>query len=498
MSNGHDQGLLENVFPSNWSDPQPAQRYNLVVLGGGTAGLVSAAGAAGLGAKVALVESHSLGGDCLNAGCVPSKALLRTSRAIGELRRAGELGIELNPAWRVDFPGVMERMRRIRAEISVHDSARRLADLGVDVFLGKGRFTGSNSLEVNGKTLNFARAVIATGSSPGSLPFPGLEETGYLTNLSVFDLTKLPPRLAVLGTGPIGCEISQAFARFGSRVTMIGRSESIMTREDPDAALLVQNSLFADGVNLRLNTGVAKVEHVASEKVLHLIGGQGDAFLPVDEILVGAGRKPVVQGLGLDEAGVEFDPKKGVIVDDQLRTSNHHIFSAGDCCLKHKFTHTADAAARIVIQNALFAGSAKLSSLVIPWCTYTQPEVAHVGMYPQDAQQAGIELDTYRVELSDVDRAITDSETQGFLKLYTQKGSDEIMGATLVATHAGDMISQITTAMVGKVGLKTLANVIHPYPTCAEAIKKAADAFNRTRLTPRAQKWLGRWLAWRR
>ncbi len=498
MSPGNERRLVDNVFPAGWSDPEPAGRYNLVVLGGGTAGLVAAAGAAGLGARVALVEEKRLGGDCLNAGCVPSKALLRSARAVGELRRAGELGIRLTGGWEVDFPAVMERMRRIRADISSHDSATRLAGLGVDVFLGRGRFSGPETLAVSGRELRFARAVIATGSTPGSLPFPGLEQAGYLTNLTVFDLTGLPARLAVLGTGPIGCELAQAFARFGSQVTMVGRSERIMTREDPDAARLLQEALAADGVELRLSTGVARVEAAGGEKRLILSSDAGEEPLVVDEILVGAGRRPVVEGLGLAKAGVEFDPRRGVLVDDHLRTSNQRIFAAGDCCLKRKFTHTADAAARIVIQNALFAGSAKQSRLVIPWCTYTDPEVAHVGMYPEEAAGAGMEVDTFRIEMSEVDRALTDGEPGGFLKVHVKKGSDEILGATLVSAHAGETISEISAAMAGGMGLKALAGVIHPYPTQAEAIKKAADAYNRTRLTPRARRWMGRWLAWRR
>lgn len=498
MSDNHDQRLRDNVAPPGWRNPAPAGRYNLVVLGGGTAGLVAAAGAAGLGARVALVEAGRLGGDCLNAGCVPSKALLRGARAVGELRRAQGLGIRPAGGWEVDFGAVMERMRRLRADISGHDSAARLAGLGVDVFLGRGRFSGPESLAVDGLELRFARAVIASGSTPASLPFPGLEEAGYLTNLSVFDLTALPARLAVLGTGPIGCELAQAFARFGSRVTMVGRSGRIMTKEDPDAARVVERALAADGVDLRLNTGVARVEAAGGEKRLILTTDAGEDALAVDEILVGAGRRPVVEGLGLKQAGVEFDPKRGVLVDDHLRTSNPRIYAAGDCCLARKFTHSADASARLVLRNALFAGSAKLSGLVIPWCTYTEPEVAHVGLYPHEAEKQGTPVETFRVELSEVDRAVIDGESEGFLKVHVKKGGDRILGATMVSAHAGETIGQITIAMAGGLGLGALSELIQPYPTQAEAIKKAADAYSRTRLTPRVKRWMERWLAWRR
>jgi pyruvate/2-oxoglutarate dehydrogenase complex dihydrolipoamide dehydrogenase (E3) component len=493
----HDQDLLANVNPPDWTNPTPQGRYNLVVLGAGTAGLVCAAGAAGLGAKVALIEDSFLGGDCLNLGCVPSKALLRSARAVGEIARAAELGVMVPEGARVDFPAVMERMRGIRAQISAHDSAARFRDLGVDVYLGRGRFSGPGTIEVTGQTLEFAKAVVATGSGPGGLPFADLKEAGYLTNETIFDLNELPESLAVLGTGPIGCELAQAMCRFGSRVIMVGRSGQIMTKEDPDAAELVAQAMRTDGVDLRLNTGVNRVALEDGRKVLYLTADGKEERIEVAEILVGAGRHPRVQGLGLEDAGIQFDPKRGVKVDDHLRTTNKNVFAAGDVCLAYKFTHTADATARIVIQNALFAGSAKLSHLTIPWCTYTDPEVAHVGLYPKDIEAQGKEPQTFQVDFNDLDRAIADS-AEGFVKIHVEQGKDAILGATIVAPHAGEMISEISVAMAGGVGLKTLASVIHPYPTQAEAIKRAGDAYNRTRLTPTVQKWMQRWLAWRR
>lgn len=489
---------IELTHPEGWTNPQPAEKYNLVVLGAGTAGLVCAAGAAGLGAKVALVERRLLGGDCLGVGCVPSKCLIGSANAAGAVTAAGELGVKVPPGVEVDFGAVMQRMRAIRARIAAHDSVQRFAGLGVDVFLGQGRFTGPDSLEVDGAELRFARAVIATGSRPGGLPFKGLAEAGYLTNESIFNLTELPGRLAVLGTGPIGCELAQAFARFGSRVTMIGRS-GLMSREDPEAAEVVGAAMRADGVDLRLATGVDRVEMAEGEKRLHLRNPGGEPeVLAVDAILVGAGRIPVTEGLGLEAAGVEFGPKAGVVVDDHLRTSNRRIFAAGDVCSRFKFTHAADAAARLVIQNALFAGRAKVSALNIPWCTYTNPELAQVGLSQKEAADQGVAVDVFRVELSEVDRAVTDGREQGFVKVLAHHGTDKIAGATMVADHAGDMISEVAVAMAGGVGLKTLATVIHPYPTQAEAIRKAADAYNRSRLTPRAKKFLSGWLALRR
>ncbi|MEX1096133.1 MAG: mercuric reductase [Planctomycetales bacterium] len=493
----HNRRLVEHVHPPAWENPRPNGRYNLVVIGGGTAGLVTAAGAAGLGAKVALVERKLLGGDCLNVGCVPSKALIRSARAVADVRDAGEFGVRVPPGTTVDFPAVMERMRRIRSGISPHDSAARFRDLGVDVFLGDAKFTGGDTVEVGGQTLRFARACVATGARAAAPPIPGLKETGYLTNETVFSLTELPRRLAVIGAGPIGCELAQAFARFGSEVFLIEAMHGIMPNEDPDAAEIVKQSLFRDGVRLMCCGKNLQVARTEGGKRL-TVDSHGEHYdLTVDEILVGAGRAPNVDGLGLEAAGVRFD-KTGVKVDDFLRTANRRIYAAGDVCSKYKFTHAADAMARIVIQNALFFGRKRAGALVIPWCTYTDPEVAHVGLYPHEAEAQGIPLDTFAVELSQVDRAILDGEQNGFLKIHVRKGKDTILGATLVARHAGEMISEITLAMVAGAGLGAISSTIHPYPTQAEAIKKAGDAYGRTRLTPRIKHLFETLLRWRR
>jgi pyruvate/2-oxoglutarate dehydrogenase complex dihydrolipoamide dehydrogenase (E3) component len=491
----YNDRLVANVHPPDWVNPEPAPHYNLVVVGGGTAGLVTAAGAAGLGAKVALVERHLMGGDCLNVGCVPSKALLRAARAAAQVRDARRFGVVVPEGVRVDFAAVMERVRRLRAEIAPHDSAERFRSLGIDVFLGNGRFTAADTLMVGDRTLRFRRAVICTGGRAALPPIPGLSEAGALTNETVFSLTELPPRLAVIGAGPIGCELAQAFARIGSRVTLLEVLPQILSKEDRDAATIVKAALLRDGIEILTAVKIVAVEQRGTEKALRL---EGRPDVVVDAILVGAGRVPNVEGMGLEAAGVTYDPKKGVHVDDQLRTSSPHIYAAGDVCSRFQFTHMADALARIVIQNALFLGRKKASALTIPWCTYTDPEIAHVGLYEQEATERGIPTKTFVQELRDVDRAILDGETDGFVKVLVRAGSDRTLGATIVAAHAGDLISELTLAMVGKLGLGTIASTIHPYPTQGEAIKKIGDAYNRTRLTRLVKGLFEKWLAWQR
>ncbi len=493
----HNKQLQANVHPIDWRNPSPTGRYNLVVIGAGPAGLVTAAGAAGLGAKVALIERGLMGGDCLNVGCVPSKALISAARLAAAVREASQFGIHADPST-VDFAQVMRRMRRLRASISPHDSAQRFRELGVDVYFGQGTFTGSNTVEVGGQTLAFKKAIIATGARAAELPISGLKEVGYLTNESLFSLTELPRRLLVIGGGPIGSEMAQAFARFGAQVTQIEMGPHILGREETDAALIVQASMRRDGVHFVLNAKVIRVEREGSDKVL-VVDQQGEEKRIVgDEILVGIGRTPNLDGLGLESVGVKSHPQRGIEVNDHLRTTNPNIFAAGDACSQYKFTHAADFLARIVIQNALFMGRSKASALLIPWCTYTSPEIAHVGIFPGQAAQDGIELSSYTQPLAGVDRAILDSETEGFVRVHCAKGSDKILGATIVASHAGDMIGEIVMAMKHRIGLKKIASVIHPYPTRAEAIRKLGDQYNRTRLTPIVKSLFNAWLRWNR
>jgi pyruvate/2-oxoglutarate dehydrogenase complex dihydrolipoamide dehydrogenase (E3) component len=496
----YNQELVANVRPGDWINPEPAPVYNLVVIGAGTAGLVTAAGAAGLGAKVALVERHLMGGDCLNYGCVPSKAMIRSARLFAELRRAGTLGIKVPDGMEVDFPEVMARMRRLRAGISRHDSARRFRDLGVDVFLGQARFTGRHTVEVDGQTLRFKKAVIATGGRAVRPEIPGLAEAGYLTNESVFSLTSRPARLLVMGGGPIGCEFAQAMGRLGCQVTLLHKYDRLMNREDPDVSKIVQKIFLREGITLIYNAKPTRVVRTGTGKAVHYEDDEQVGVIEVDEILLGAGRAPNVEGLNLTAAGVSYEGGKGrgVFVNDRLQTSNPNIYAAGDICLPYQFTHLADASARIVIQNALFFGGRKLSRLTIPWCTYTDPEVAHVGLSEQEAQKRQIAYQVFKKPLKEVDRAVIDGEEEGFVKILVKAGTDKILGATIVASHAGEMISEVTCAMAGKVGLGALAAVIHPYPTQAEAIRATGDLYNRTRLTPFVKNLFTRYLAWRR
>jgi pyruvate/2-oxoglutarate dehydrogenase complex dihydrolipoamide dehydrogenase (E3) component len=491
--------LVANVHPADWQNPEPASRYNLVVIGAGTAGLVTAAGAAGLGAKVALVERNLLGGDCLNVGCVPSKCVIRSSRVLGDLALGSELGVHVPAGVEADFPAVMERMRRLRARLSHHDSAHRFHhQLGVDVFLGEGRFTGPDAVEVGGKTLRFKKAVIATGARPVHPPIPGLAEAGFLTNETVFSLTERPQRLAVIGGGPIGCELAQAFRRLGCEVTIVEMEPQFLLREDPDAAAILFSALRREGLNVRLNTTLKRVTTSGKEKQLQVESAGQQDVLVVEAILIGVGRAPNVDRLNLEAVGVAYDKKKGVLVNDRLQTTNSRIYAAGDICLDYKFTHAADAAARVVIQNALFCGRKKLSTLTIPRCTYTDPEIAHVGLSEREAEQQGIGIRTFFTPMQEVDRAIADGEEEGFVKIHVKQNTDQILGATIVARHAGEMINEITLAMTARIGLGRLSSVIHPYPTQAEAIRKAADAYNRTRLTPLVKKLFNSWLAWTR
>ncbi|HUF77948.1 MAG TPA: mercuric reductase, partial [Thermoanaerobaculia bacterium] len=412
--------LVANVHPPDWPNPEPADRYHLVVVGAGTAGLVTAAGAAGLGARVALVERHLMGGDCLNVGCVPSKAVIRAARAWHEARSAARRFGGPYAVGDGDFAAAMARMRRIRAAISQHDSAARFAGLGIDLFLGEGRFVASDALEVGGAVLRFQKAVVATGGRPAVPPIEGLEEAGYLTNETIFELTELPRRLAVVGAGPIGCELAQTFARFGAEVTVLDQMPRILPREDGDAAEVVQRRMGRDGVRFELGVSVRAVERRDGAAVVRFERGdqaEEAGEVACDRVLLAVGRSPNVEGLGLEAAGIEYS-KKGVRVDERLRTSNPRVFAAGDVASELQFTHVADALARIAIQNALFHGRAKASELVIPWCTYTSPEVAHVGLYARDAEAEGRAVDTLTVPLAEVDRARLDGEEEGFLRVH--------------------------------------------------------------------------------
>ena len=477
----HDRLLLERVRPPDWINPAPAKRYNLVVVGGGTAGLVSAAGAAGLGARVALVERGLLGGDCLNTGCVPSKALLASARTAAP-----------------DFAAAMDRMRRIRAELADHDSAPRFRELGVDVFLGEARFVTPDAVEVEGARLRFARAVIATGARPAVPSIPGLAEAGYLTSETVFDLTAPPARLAILGGGPIGCELAQAFARFGSRVVIVEREERLLPAEDPDVSEVIRDALSADGVELALGAMLVRVERTPSGIRLALDEPAGRRSVETDAILVAAGRSPDVAGLGLEAAGVELDVRGTIRTDDRLRTTNPRIYAAGDVVGGRQFTHLADAHARIVLRNALFPGSAKVSALTVPECTFTDPEVARVGHTLASAAAAGLRPRAFVQPFDAVDRARLEGEEHGFARVLVEEGGDAIVAATIVGRHAGELIAIVALAMESGAGLADLAGIVWPYPTRAQVLGAIADQYQRSRIGPRARGILARWMAWRR
>jgi len=498
-ASANNQALLDNVHPADWTNPQPAPCYNLVVLGGGPAGLVTAAGAAGLGARVALVEKNLLGGDCLNLGCVPSKCLIRSGRALHDARRTDLFGALNTNDSQADFSRVMARLQKVRAGLSDHDSARRFSEeLGVDVFLGQGHFAGPSSLQVGEHVLSFKKAAICSGARAAALPVPGLEEAGYLTNETVFALTELPARLAVFGAGPIGCELAQSFARLGSEVTILEYGPRLLPREDSDAAEIIRRTFAEEGVRTFFNVRTRQVEKQGTERIIHYEEDGRSSRLTIDQILVGVGRAPNVEGLDLEKAGVDYHPNSGVRVNDRLQTSNPKIFAAGDVCSLYKFTHSADAQARIVIANALFMSRQRNSKLVIPWATYTSPEIAHVGMYEKEARDRGYRVNTLTVPLADSDRAHIDGETEGFARVHLKQGSDKILGATIVAQHAGEMIGELALAITNGLGLNAIGRTLHPYPTQAETIKKLADAYQRSRLTPRLQKVLELWLRWQR
>lgn len=480
----YNQTLIRNTHPQDWVNRNPSGRYDLVVIGAGTAGLSAAGGCAAIGGRVALIERYLTGGDCLVTGCVPSKGIISAARVASMVKRSRDFGIRVEGDVKIDFAAVMQRMRKLRAQISPADSVQHMSDMGVEVFLGEAKFNGRNQVEVDGKQLVFKRAVIASGARAYLPPIPGLKESKYLTNETLFELTELPRRMAFLGAGPIGCEMAQAFRRLGSEVILINKADHILSREDADAAQIVQQGFDNEGIQLVLSARVIRIETINDETTIILEREGKEQRVVCDVIVVGVGRAPNVDGLGLEAAGVSYD-KHGVHVDDKLRTSNPHVYAAGDICVPFKFTHTANVLGRMAMTNAFFWGfGGRISKLVIPWCTYTEPEIAHVGLYEKQATDQGYDVETLTVRWDENDRAVLDGEDHGFMRVHLKRGTDTILGATIVASHAGDLLSYFTLAMNQKKGLSSLAAAIYPYPTQSELIKKLVGMHMQKKLTP--------------
>ena len=501
QNNEHDDRLQKLVGPRDWQSPQPQRLYDLVVIGGGTAGLVSAAIAAGLGAKTALVESDLMGGDCLNYGCVPSKALLAVSHRLRYLREAADYGMPASDG-KVNFAKVMQRLRKLRADIAHNDSAQRFTDLGIDVFIGQGEFLNEDTVHVISdegglRALQFKRCIVATGAHPAFLHIEGIDAVAPMTNRDIFNLEKLPKRLTVIGAGPIGVEMAQAFARFGSKVSMIALDDQVLPREDAEAAQVVNQALRDDGVELFLGAHISKFVASDSAKQIHFeLNGQSHV-VDADEILLATGRVPNIDELDLAKAGIAFD-KVGIKVNDKLRTSNPRVYAAGDVIGSFQFTHAADAMARIVVRNAFFFGNSKLSDLVVPWATYCDPELAHVGLHLSDSEEAMCELDVLRFDFKEIDRNMLEGEIAGFVKVVVEKESNVVRGATIVGNHAGDLIGEMTLAIQKKMKLSEFSEVIHAYPTTASIFSRLGDKASGSRLTPFIAKLLKKIISWRR
>ena len=464
-------GLLS---PTDYQNPQPQPRYHLVVVGAGPAGLISAIGAAGLGAKVALIERHRMGGDCLNVGCMPSKALLAFSKQRG-----------------ADFQHAFAWLREVRAGIAPHDSVERYTEAGVDVFLGDASFNAAGQICVGDTPLNARRIALCTGASAAIPPIPGLVESRPLTNETIFDLPAPPNSLAILGAGAIGCELALALSRLGVSVSLFEMAERVLPLETALASQAVAMALESSGVDLYLGQGVSAVKGSGTVVV-------GDQEIECERILVALGRKPNTHGLNLGAAGVSVDQQGFVVTNAKLQSNNKHIFAAGDCTARQQFTHHADAQARALIQNALFAPTASVDALIVPHCTYTDPEVASVGANPDSLEKSGIAFDRFEFDLSELDRSRADPDSQlrpvQHAEVYTQKGSDKIMGATIIGHDAGELIAPICLMMSNGLGLSAAQKTIFSYPTRSEYLKRLGDAYNRNRMTPTVARLFRWWL----
>lgn len=493
-TNDPRQEIARNLRPADWQNPEPAGRYDLAVIGAGPAGLLAARFAAAQGARVALIEAAAIGGDSTNIGCVPSKTIIRSGRLCSDVRQARHFGVEVPEAGPCSV-SALERVRKVQARISRADSAACLTDEGIDLFFGAARFADHRSLRIGDKTIRFVRAIVATGGTLRPPDVPGLAEIGYVTVETLFNRDSLPRKMMMIGGGPLGCEMAQALARLGVDIVLVQSAPKFLPREERDAAQLLSEALARDGIEVHLNTTAVSARQTAQGKEVALSTG-GDPFaITVDEVMIGVGRMPRIADLDLDVAGIAADPETGIRVDDFMRTTNRRVFAAGDVCGKYMFTHVAEAGARLAVHNALFFGRRRFSRLTIPWCTFTDPEIAHVGLYADQAISKGIAIKTYTILMHEVDRALTDGEETGFVKIHVRQGSDRILGATVVARHAGEMLNEITLAMEHGIGLCALSRVIHAYPTQSAAIKAAADACVADRQVPRLRQMSSRWMS---
>ena len=488
---------------AGWKKPSSFDR-NLVVIGPGAGGMVTAYIAAAVKAKVTLVEGHKMGGDCLNYGCVPSKTLIRSAKLARQIRTADRFGIK-GALGTVDFAAVMQRVQDVIRTIEPHDSVERYTGLGVEVLQGHARITSPWSVEValadgGSRTLTTRNIVIAAGASPFVPPIPGLAEAGVLTSDTVWGLRELPRRLLVLGGGPIGSELAQSFARLGSQVTQVEMADRLLLREDPEVSALVAASLRDDGVQVLTGHEALRVEMNHGEK--HLIAKHGgeEVAIPFDELLCAVGRSPRTTGYGLEELGIPLTARKTIETDAYLRTHFPNIYAVGDVAGPFQFTHTAAHQAWYAAVNALFGRVRRFKAdySVIPWTTFTDPEVARVGLSENEAREQGIAVEVTRYGFDDLDRSIADGTDHGFVKVLTVPGKDKILGVTIVGEHAGDLLAEYVLAMKHGLGLNKILGTIHTYPTLAEANKYAAGEWKRAHAPQRLLKWAARYHAWER
>lgn len=482
---------------ADWPKPTAFDR-NLVVIGAGSGGLVSAYIAAAIKAKVSLIEKNKMGGDCLNTGCVPSKALIRSARFLAQTRRAEALGFKPISA-EFDFAEVMERVQSVIKQVEPHDSVDRYRGLGVDVIQGEATITSPYTVDVNGKSITTRNIVIATGARPAVPPVPGLDKMDYLTSDNIWELRELPPRLLVLGGGPIGCELAQCFARFGSEVTMLVRGPRLMRREDEEVANLVMERFRTEGMQLRLNHSMIEFREEAGEKILVCEHNDERVNVPFDQVLVAIGRKANITGFGLENLEIPLRKNGTIEVNDYLQTRYPNIYAVGDVTGPFQFTHTAAHQAWYAAVNSLFSGlkQFRVDYSVIPHATFTEPEVGRVGLNEVEASEQGVAYEVTRYDLSDLDRAIAEREAHGFVKVLTVPGKDKIIGATMVGEQAGELIGEFTSAMKQGYGLNKILGTIHIYPTLLEANKYAAGVWKRAHSPQKLLQWVERFHAWR-